>query len=87
MTTDDTATTPRRNRRAASPIPSGFPIPHALGDAELYAAVLDVGVSTLHRFRAEGRLPPPIKVGKLSKWLHTTMAETAVTGIPATVAA
>lgn len=80
MTTD--ATTLRRNRRSASPIPSGFPIPHALGDAKLFAAVLDVGESTLHRYRAEGRLPVPVRVGKLVKWSHAVMADTAATGIP-----
>jgi hypothetical protein len=76
------STTPRRNRRAAFPIPSEFPIAHALGCPRLFAAVLGIGESTLHRFRAEGRLPPPIKVGALVKWSHRVMADTAATGIP-----
>ena len=79
--TDDTVTTPRRNRRAAFPIPAGFPIDHALGCPRLFARVLGIGESTLHRFRAEGRLPSPIKVGKLVKWSHRTMADTAAAGI------
>jgi predicted DNA-binding transcriptional regulator AlpA len=82
------ATTPRRHRRAASAIPAAFPIDHALGDARLFAAVLGIGESTLHRYRAEGRLPEPVRVGgKLVRWPHRVMAEIAATGIASAKAA
>jgi hypothetical protein len=78
-------TTPRRNRRASFPIPRNFPIEGALGCPRLFASVLGIGESTLHRFRAEGRLPTAIRIGKLVKWSHRTMADTAAAGIPEAV--
>lgn len=86
MTTS--ATTTRRARRAASIIPEKFPVPHALGDVKLFAAVLDIGELTVHRLRAEGRLPEPVRIGKLVKWPHSVMADIARNGIaPAATAA
>jgi predicted DNA-binding transcriptional regulator AlpA len=75
-------TTSRRNRRAAFPIPQNFPIESALGCPRLFASVLGIGESTLHRLRAEGRLPQAVRIGKLVKWSHRVMADTAATGIP-----
>lgn len=78
-------TTPRR-KRAAFELPAGFPQPHTLGSTDLFINVLAIGASTFARYLAEGRLPAPVKIGKLNRWPHEVIARVAAEGIPAVAA-
>jgi predicted DNA-binding transcriptional regulator AlpA len=80
MHTDATTTTKNR-KRATVEIPEGFPHPHRLADMQLFAGVLRIAPSTFHRFMAEGRLPPAIKVGRCNRWKETDVARIAAEGI------
>lgn len=65
-----------KSSQNTSLIRADFPHPHRLGGTELFRELLgDVGGSTFARYLAQGTLPPPdVKVGGLSRWFETTMA-------------
>lgn len=44
------------------------------------AAMLGVGTRTVHRMRAEGRLPPIVRIGRLVKWKRADIARFAADG-------
>jgi hypothetical protein len=69
------------SRANRAKIPHDFPNPHRLGGTDLFRAVLgNPAASTFARWRAEGRLPPPRKIGALNRWPETVMAETRDAG-------
>jgi predicted DNA-binding transcriptional regulator AlpA len=80
--TDATATAKNR-KHAAVEIPDDFPHPHRLADMRLFAGLLNIAPSTFHRFMAEGRLPPAIRVGRCNRWKETDVARITASGIPA----
>jgi predicted DNA-binding transcriptional regulator AlpA len=77
------ATTTTKNRKRTIEIPESFPHPHRLADMQLFCGVLGIAPSTFHRFMAEGRLPPAIKVGRCNRWRETDVARVAAEGIAA----
>ncbi len=64
-------------------IPSDFPNPHRLADAELFRELLgNPGRSTFARWLKIGLLPPPDKkLGTLNRWKEISMAA-AVEALP-----
>jgi predicted DNA-binding transcriptional regulator AlpA len=79
MTTD----TIRRAKRVRPTvkIPDDFPHPQRLGNTPLFAAVIGTAPSTFARKLAEGKIPPPIKIGALNKWPEVQMAAVRDAGI------
>ena len=82
MTVTTDATSPARRKRAPFELPAGFPQPHALGSTDLFIGVLGIGASTFARYLAEGRLPVPVKIGKLNRWPQEVIARIAAEGVP-----
>jgi predicted DNA-binding transcriptional regulator AlpA len=86
---DATAPTTARRKRAHVPLPPDFNAPEAqdkLDDVTVFASATGTGTSTIWRFVAEGRIKPPIKVGRLSKWTRRYVRQVAAEGV-ASVAA
>lgn len=73
-----------RNRRPRAPLPPDFDDPAAqakLDGVNVLASLLDIGVSTVWRYVAAGRIDPPIKVGRASKWTRSYARQLAANGI------
>lgn len=73
----DSITTRRRVQ-----IPSDYPRAGRLADQRLFESVLGIGTSTFEKFKAEGRLPPATRIGRLLRWDEATIAAVAASGIP-----
>jgi excisionase family DNA binding protein len=54
----------------------------ALFDADDLAALLRCSKSYVRRMADAGRMPPPIKLGKLSRWDRDVIARWIVDGAP-----
>jgi predicted DNA-binding transcriptional regulator AlpA len=80
-----TATTsPTRSRRQHAPLPLDFADPHAqdkLAGPQVAASALGIGVSTLFKHVAAGRIAPPTKIGRLSKWRYAYIRQLAAEGL------
>jgi predicted DNA-binding transcriptional regulator AlpA len=55
--------------------------PVLIADCEL-AAMLAVSRSHVHRLRAAGRLPAPIKLGRVTRWVRGEITEWLAAGAP-----
>jgi hypothetical protein len=89
MNTHATTTPTTKRKRAHVSLPPDFAdqaTQDVLDDVNLFAYVAGTGVSTIWRFVAEGRIKPPIKVGRLSKWTRRYIRQIASEGV-ASVAA
>jgi predicted DNA-binding transcriptional regulator AlpA len=69
------------NRRRVQ-IPSDYPRAGRLADQRLFETVLNIGTSTFEKMKAEGRVPPPIRLGRTLRWDEATIAAVAASGIP-----
>jgi predicted DNA-binding transcriptional regulator AlpA len=86
MNTHATTTPTTKRKRAHVALPPDFADPatqDVMEDVDLFAFVTGTGTSSIWRFVAEGRIKPPTKFGRLSKWPRRYVRQVAAEGIPA----
>jgi hypothetical protein len=77
---DATITSKRRSKRTVE-VPLDFPHPGRVAGTALFYTVLNVAPSTFARFRAEGKIPQPIRHGRKCAWRESLMAELRDKGV------
>ena len=59
------------------------PEPALLLDARQVAAMLKIGVSTLYKLHASGRVPEPVRLGASVRWRRAELVAWTAAGCPA----